>query len=89
MHGCVALVSYICRMLTMPVILELEGIKLRGQLCLPGEGNASPYPAVCICHGIPAYAPTPGDGGYPHLAARICAQGFAVFTLNFRGTACA
>jgi len=51
---------------------------------LPGKQTA--YPAVCVCHGIPAKSPDPGDKGYPLLAKRICRQGFAVFIFNFRGT---
>ncbi len=66
--------------------LKAEGLKIIGQLYLPGEGNRTPYPTVCVCHGIPAKSPTPSDRGYPLLAERICRQGFAVFIFNFRGT---
>jgi len=69
------------------VTLEVEGLNIAGQLYLPGSGDQTPYPTVCICHGIPAGTPPdPGDGGYPLLAERICHQGLAVFIFNFRGT---
>ena len=66
------------------VTLEVEGLRIAGQFYLPG--GRSPYPTVCLCHGIPAKSPAPGDKGYPSLAERICHQGFAVFIFNFRGT---
>ena len=72
---------------TRTVILEVDGLKIVGQLYLPGEGDQTPYPAVCVCHGIPSgNPPDPGDGGYPLLAEKICHQGFVVFIFNFRGT---
>jgi dipeptidyl aminopeptidase/acylaminoacyl peptidase len=73
-------------MLNRAVTLEVESIKISGQLYLPGKGDRSPYPAVCICHGIPAHPPVPGDRGYPVLAERVCGEGFAVLIFNFRGT---
>jgi len=72
-------------MVSRVVTLDLEGIKLAGQLYLPGEGNRTPYPTVCICHGIPARVPDPSDRGYPLLAERVCREGFAAFIFNFRG----
>jgi len=73
-------------MITKPVTLEIEGLKITGELYLPGEGTQTPYPAVCICHGMPSgNHPDPGDGGYPRLAEEICRDGFAVFIFNFRG----
>jgi len=66
------------------VVLEVEGLRIAGQLYLPG--GSSPYPTVCVCHGIPSKSPDPRDKGYPSLADRICGQGFAVFIFNFRGT---
>jgi fermentation-respiration switch protein FrsA (DUF1100 family) len=68
------------------VTLQADGLRIAGQLYLPGEGKGGPYPAVCLCHGIPAGRPDPGDRGYALLAERICRQGFAVFIFNFRGT---
>ena len=71
-------------MITKPVTLEVEGVDIVGQLYLPGSDI--PYPAVCICHGIPAPTHDPGDRGYPLLAERICREGLAVLIFNFRGT---
>ena len=65
--------------------MQVEGIKIAGQLYLPGEGDETACPIVCICHGIPARVPDPIDRGYPLLAEMICSQGFAVFIFNFRG----
>ena len=57
-----------------------------GQLYLPSKGAQTPYPTVCLCHGIPAKSPDPSDRGYPLLAERICCEGLAVLIFNFRGT---
>lgn len=74
-------------MVTRDVVLEADGLKIAGQLYLPGKGDRSPYPAVCVCHGIPSgRPPDPSDRGYPLLAERICYEGFVVFIFNFRGT---
>ncbi len=71
-------------MLSKVVGLEVEGIRITGQLYLPsGRGS---FPTVCVCHGIPAHIPDPNDSGYPLLAERICRQELAVFIFNFRGT---
>jgi len=68
------------------ITLEVEGLKISGQLYLPGKGDRAPYPAVCLCHGIPAKRPDPNnDRGYHLLAERICGEGLAVLTFNFRG----
>ncbi len=72
-------------MITKAVVLEVEGLKITGQLYLPTNG-VQPFPALCICHGIPAGRPNLHDRGYPLLAESICQQGFAVFIFNFRGT---
>lgn len=71
-------------MVTRTIVLEVEGLKIAGQLYLPA--GKPPYPTVCVCHGIPAGSPDPGDRGYPLLAERICHQGLAVLIFNFRGT---
>lgn len=72
-------------MLKKIVNLTVEGIKLSGQLHLPGTSRN--YPAVCVCHGIPSGKPRdPDDGGYPAFAEKICRDGFAVLIFNFRGT---
>ena len=66
------------------ITIEVDELNITGQLYLP-DGNA-PFPSVCLCHGIPAERPEPGDRGYPLLAERICQQGFATLIFNFRGT---
>ncbi len=73
-------------MVTRTVVLEVDDLKIAGRLYLPGRVDQTLYPAVCVCHGIPSGSPTPGDGGYPLLAERICHEGFAAFIFNFRGT---
>jgi len=73
-------------MLHRMINLEVEGLKISGQLYLPDEGNQTPYPTVCVCHGIPVKSPDPNDRGYPLLAERICREGLAVLIFNFRGT---
>ncbi len=71
-------------MLTRDFTLEVDGLDILGQLYLPA-GN-TPYPTVCVCHGIPAGIPDPSDRGYPLLAEQICRHGFAVLIFNFRGS---
>ena len=72
-------------MYTSPVVLEIEGFTIIGWLYLPGD--KPPYPAICICHGIPSgKPPDPLDKGYPVLAEKICREGLAAFIFNFRGT---
>jgi fermentation-respiration switch protein FrsA (DUF1100 family) len=66
------------------VVLTVDNISLVGQLYLPG--GKGPYPAVCICHGIPFGRPKDQeDGGYPELAQKMNSEGFAAFIFNFRG----
>jgi dipeptidyl aminopeptidase/acylaminoacyl peptidase len=68
-----------------PFTLDVDGIPIVGELFSPGAPES--VPALCICHGIPSGRPAdPGDGGYPHLAARFCSAGFATVIFNFRGT---
>jgi len=72
-------------MMKKAVVLKVEGIAISGRLYLPA--GKAPYPTVCVCHGIPAHVPDPGqDRGYPLVAERICREGFAVLIFNFRGT---
>jgi fermentation-respiration switch protein FrsA (DUF1100 family) len=71
-------------MLTRDFTLEVDGIDILGRLYLPAANT--PCPTVCVCHGIPAGIPDPGDRGYPLLAEQICRQGFAVLIFSFRGT---
>ncbi len=72
-------------MFSRVVTLEVEGLKISGQLYLPGRGNHITYPTVCVCHGIPAAPRDPRDRGYPLLAERICCEGLAVLIFSFRG----
>jgi fermentation-respiration switch protein FrsA (DUF1100 family) len=71
-------------MLTRDFTLEVDGLSISARLYLPA--GKRPYPTVCVCHGIPAGIPAPGDGGYPLLAEQICQHGFAALIFNFRGT---
>lgn len=66
------------------VIVTVDGLKLAGELYVPG--NNIPYPTVCICHGVPSGITEPGDGGYPALAERISQAGFTTLFFNFRGS---
>lgn len=66
------------------VTFEADGLKLVGEVYSPSQQGF--YPALCLCHGIPAQPPVPGDRGYPLLAEKFCAQGFLVLIFNFRGT---
>jgi dipeptidyl aminopeptidase/acylaminoacyl peptidase len=67
------------------VILSADDIMLAGQVFLPDDCTGT-YPAVCLCHGIPAVPYNPQEkGGYPELAARFCQAGFAALVFNFRG----
>jgi alpha-beta hydrolase superfamily lysophospholipase len=60
-----------------------DGITLRGELCLPGEG----FPATVapLCHGIPREGPRPGDLGYFPIAERLVGLGYGALVFNFRG----
>jgi alpha/beta superfamily hydrolase len=67
------------------VELEVDGLRLLAEAYSPsGKGT---YPALCICHGVPAKrTPDLTDRGYPVLAERFCREGFVAFIFNFRGT---
>lgn len=67
------------------ISLKADGIKLVGQLYSPSAEGGKTYPTLCLCHGIPAGPPDPGDRGYAALAEMFCAQGFIVLIFNFRG----
>ncbi len=72
-------------MRTETVDIKVAGIRLAGEIRTPGVEKA--YPALCICHGIPSgQPPDPADGGYPVLAEKFTAAGFATLIFNFRGT---
>ena len=73
-------------MLNRTVTLEVDGLKILGQLYLPDKADHAPYPTICVCHGIPTGSPDPNDISYPLLAERICREGLAVLIFNFRGT---
>ncbi len=66
------------------IVLDVEGITISGQLHLPA--GRTPYPTVCVCHGIPDRISDPSEKSYPLLAERISGEGFAVLVFNFRGT---
>ncbi|MBE0479945.1 MAG: alpha/beta fold hydrolase [Dehalococcoidia bacterium] len=64
--------------------LKADGLRLAAQLYRPEA--PPPWPAVCMCHGVPAgRTPDPSDRGYPALAEKYAAGGFAVLIFNFRG----
>ncbi len=74
-------------------LFKCDGLKLKGYLYAAAERRKK-SPLLVLCHGIPA-APPPGatteggaaeDGGYPALARRCAAEGYATFHFNFRGT---
>jgi len=64
--------------------LKADGLELAGELHIPSMDKV--YPALCICHGIPAAPPDPTDRGYTLLAQRFCHAGFITLIFNFRGT---
>jgi dipeptidyl aminopeptidase/acylaminoacyl peptidase len=67
------------------VELGVDGLRLVAEAYLPSGKNT--YPALCICHGVPAKrTPDPTDRGYPVLAEMFCKEGFVAFIFNFRGT---
>jgi dipeptidyl aminopeptidase/acylaminoacyl peptidase len=67
------------------VILSADDIMLAGEVFLPDDCSGV-YPAICLCHGIPAVPYNPEEtGGYTELAARFCLAGFAALVFNFRG----
>jgi len=66
------------------ICLQSDGLKLAGEIYIPSKNR--PYPALCVCHGIPATPYNPDDKGYISLAQRFCAAGFLTLIFNFRGT---
>lgn len=72
-------------MILQPVSFTVNGIVIVGELRLPDGPGC--FPSLCICHGIPSGKPAdPNDKGYPSLAEKFCAAGFATLIFNFRGT---
>jgi len=66
------------------VELKVDGLKIIGEVFSPDSDG--PHPGLMLCHGIPSGNPkNPNDGGYPALAQRFVAEGFAVMIFNFRG----
>jgi len=61
-----------------------NGFKIIGKVYVPTD-RSQPYPALALCHGIPAKVKGPDDRGYPLLGERFCAEGFFVLIFNFRG----
>ncbi len=61
-----------------------DGVDIFGELYFP-ESQSPPFPALIVCHGIPAKTKSPDDRGYPLLAERFCREGFLVLIFNFRG----
>jgi dipeptidyl aminopeptidase/acylaminoacyl peptidase len=61
-----------------------DGLKIQGEVYSPGDRSRR-YPALVICHGIPAKVKAPDDRGYPLLAEWFCQEGFFVLIFNFRG----
>ena len=61
-----------------------DGLNILGELYLPEERTGS-FPALILCHGIPAKVKGPDDRGYPLLAERFSRAGFLVLIFNFRG----
>lgn len=67
------------------VILSSDDLMLSGEVFMPDDCDRT-YPAVCLCHGIPAVPYDPNEkGGYPEIAARFCNAGFVALAFNFRG----
>ncbi len=65
--------------------LTVDNLRLPGEVYLP-ENAKLPYPALCLCHGIPSGQPsTSDDRGYPGLAERFCTAGFITMIFSFRG----
>jgi dipeptidyl aminopeptidase/acylaminoacyl peptidase len=61
-----------------------DGLKIQGEVYYPA-GRSRRYPALVICHGIPAKVKGPDDRGYPFLAEHFSEEGFFVLIFNFRG----
>lgn len=67
-----------------PISWKSDGLTIRGEIYLP-SGPPGPFPALILCHGIPAKVKGPDDRGYPLLAERFCGKRFLVVIFNFRG----
>jgi len=58
--------------------------KLSGEIYIP-QMEKIYYPAVCLCHGIPASVYNPEDKGWQNLARKFCNAGFITMIFKFRG----
>ncbi|NWF53274.1 MAG: alpha/beta fold hydrolase [Syntrophaceae bacterium] len=67
-----------------PISWKSDGLTIRGEVYLPTHSRG-PFPALILCHGIPAKIKGADDRGYPLLAERFCGEGFLVLIFNFRG----
>ncbi len=67
------------------IFLKADNIELSAEVFFP-DTSVQPYPALCLCHGIPATIYNPAEHGYPALAEKFCAAGFMTLIFNFRGT---
>ncbi len=65
--------------------LSVDGLHLSGAVFMPQDKG--PHPSLILCHGLPSGRPSmASEPGYPELARRFCAAGFATLIFNFRGT---
>ena len=64
---------------------KADGIALKGKLFIPDQDTGL-FPFLCLCHGIPGKPYDPADKGYEEIAQKFCAEGFAAFIFNFRGS---
>ncbi len=66
------------------IAIVVDNIRLEGKLYIPWHGNV-PYPAICICHGLPAGPYNPSESHYPVVAEKCCRAGYVTLIFNFRG----
>ncbi len=68
-------------------VVRVDGISIRGWILFPAARPSKLYPALIMCHGIPAASapPAPGDVGYEGLAHQFASIGIASVFFNFRG----
>ncbi|HVL65415.1 MAG TPA: alpha/beta fold hydrolase [Actinomycetota bacterium] len=65
----------------VPLSIVCDGLRLRAAAVLPPE----PRGVVVLLHGIPSIAPPdPDDEGYPGLARRLAAEGWAASWVDMR-----
>lgn len=67
------------------ISFKVDSLKLVGEVFSPSGKPGQKFPALCLCHGIPAKAYVPGDPGYPALARTFCDLGILTMIFNFRG----